>query len=252
MAGVPVLSPSVGLRRHCLYCTARERSPCGGMRDSRSLEELDAAHNLPRRILSGTALVTLGDTAPGAYTVLDGWIALADTMADGRMVILQFALPGDVIPLEQQGIRSTRSAIAVGDAMVCGFSRARHKRLLTEDRQYAERYHAVVARELHYAYDHFADAVLSGAAERVLKLIWELGVRSLRRRPTAEDRISAPLTQIQIGMATGLTAVHVSRTLRQLREQRLLTLNGHVITILDPAAVERLAGVSEDTMAMWT
>lgn len=53
-------------------------------------------------------------------------------------------------------------------------------------------------------------------------------------------------------MATGLTAVHVSRTLRQLREQGLLRLADHAITILDPAAVELRADVSEDTMGLWT
>lgn len=237
--------------RQCQYCTARAHSPCGGLRDPQSLESLDAAHNLPRRVASGDAIIAEGDATSSTYTILNGWIAVVDTLANGATVILHFALPGDVVPLELHGERSTRSAIAVGDAIVCSFGRVRHQRLLREDALYSERYQAAIARELHFAYDHFVDVVLSSAAERVLKLLWELAVRSLRRRPTATERIPAPLTQIQIGLATGLTAVHVSRTLRQLREQGLIELSGHAITILDPVAVESLAGVSEDTMAMW-
>ncbi len=248
-----VTSPpaSSGVRRQCLYCAAREHSPCGGVRDLRQLQALDGAHNLPRRIEDGTTLVAEGETTPSVYTVLHGWIALLDLLADGRRVILHFALPGDVIPLELLGPRSARSAVAIGEATVCSFSHARHQRLLVEDPQYAKRYHAAVARELHFAYDHFAEVVVSGAAERVLRLLWELGVRTLRRRPASGERVRAPLTQVQIGLATGLTAVHVSRTLRQLREQGLLEFSGHAVAFLDAAGVERLAGVSEDTLAMW-
>lgn len=248
----PLASPSpAAIRLPCLYCSVRDRSPCGGLRDLRSLERLDQAHTLPRRIASGKAILTEGQAAASTFTVLNGWIALADTLADGRMVILHFALPGDIIPLELQGEGSTRSAFAVGDATVCSFSRAQLQRLRREDPQYAERYLSAVARELHFAYGHFAEVALSSATERVARLLWELGVRSLRRRPTPDDHIPAPLTQIQIGLATGLTAVHVSRTLRQLREEGLIAFAGHAITILDPPAVERLAGVSKETMAMW-
>jgi len=243
-------APGAG-RIQCLYCNARGRAPCGGLRDIGDLEELDAAHNLPRRFPAGAELPIARDSAIGAYTILSGWVALADTLADGRMVIFRFALPGDVIPLEFQTDRTTRAAIAVGDVIICSFSRARHARLLREDPLYAERYHSAVAHELHLAYDHFVNAVVASATERVLDLLWELSVRSLRRRPTAEDRIPAPLTQIQIGLATGLTAVHVSRTLRALREQGLARLANRTIAILDPPAVERLCRTPEEAMAMW-
>lgn len=81
--GLTNTAPAVA-RRHCLYCSARARSPWGGLRDLRSLEELDSAHNLPRRIASGAAIINGGEAAVGVYTVLSGWIALTDTSADGR------------------------------------------------------------------------------------------------------------------------------------------------------------------------
>ena len=42
-----------------------------------------------------------------------------------------------------------------------------------------------------------------------------------------------PLTQELIGDALGLTTVHVNRTLRALREDRLVAIEGKVVTILD-------------------
>jgi CRP/FNR family transcriptional regulator len=241
----------VGVRRQCRYCSVRARAPCGGLRDTNSLERLDLAHTLPRRVAPGATVVAPGERAASTYTVLNGWVALTDTLKDGQMVIHHFALPGDVIPLELLGDQSTRSAVAVGEATVCAFTPASHQRLRREDGLYDARYQAAIARELHYAYDHFADIALASAAERVAKLLWGLAVRSLHRRPLASDLIPAPLNQIQIGLATGLTAVHVSRTLKQLREQDLIAFEDHTIAIHDPHAVERLTGVSEDLMDMW-
>ena len=42
-----------------------------------------------------------------------------------------------------------------------------------------------------------------------------------------------PLTQELIGGALGLTTVHVNRTLRSLREDKLILIDGKRVTILD-------------------
>jgi CRP-like cAMP-binding protein len=50
-----------------------------------------------------------------------------------------------------------------------------------------------------------------------------------------------PLTQAELGECLGLTAVHVNRTLRELRERGLIEFRGHEVKILDPAALARVA-----------
>ncbi len=42
--------------------------------------------------------------------------------------------------------------------------------------------------------------------------------------------------------ALGLTAIHINRTLRQLRERKLLTLRKGSVTIHDLAGLRKLAG----------
>ena len=51
-----------------------------------------------------------------------------------------------------------------------------------------------------------------------------------------------PLTQIDLADATALTPVHVNRTLRQLREARLVDFRSGRVEIGDLAGLERLAG----------
>jgi DNA-binding transcriptional regulator LsrR (DeoR family) len=50
-----------------------------------------------------------------------------------------------------------------------------------------------------------------------------------------------PLTQELIGDALGLTTVHVNRTLRSLREDGLIAIDGKAVTILDFEALSLLS-----------
>ena len=70
----------------------------------------------------------------------------------------------------------------------------------------------------------------------------------LCREPAEGDELPLPLTQEQIGDAIGLTAVHVNRMLRQLRLEKVLTLKGGRMTILDPARFSELALLDVDSV----
>jgi CRP/FNR family transcriptional regulator len=59
--------------------------------------------------------------------------------------------------------------------------------------------------------------------------------------PAGEDNIPVPMTQEEIGDATGLTAVHVNRTMRALVEQGLIARSAGAIRILDAARLSRVA-----------
>jgi hypothetical protein len=50
-----------------------------------------------------------------------------------------------------------------------------------------------------------------------------------------------PLTQELIGGALGLTTVHVNRTFRSLREDKLISVDGKCVTILDFDALSLLS-----------
>ena len=51
-----------------------------------------------------------------------------------------------------------------------------------------------------------------------------------------------PLTQAELADATGLSTVHVNRTLQELRAAGLITLKGRLLTIRDAECLKALAG----------
>ena len=59
-----------------------------------------------------------------------------------------------------------------------------------------------------------------------------------------EAEFECPLTQPVLADALGLTAIHVNRTLRQLRERKLLTMRAGKVEIHDLRGLRQLAGFS--------
>jgi CRP/FNR family transcriptional regulator len=245
-------SPQTRPRLTCRYCPVRDRAPCAALPGDAGAETLEGAHAPLRHVPAGASIFEQGAPSDRSFTLLSGWAALCHTSGEGRTVILHFALPGEVLGFDRHSPIANRSAVAVGDATVCSISRTRQERLEREHPSFDARHKANAGRDLDLAYETLTAMATGSARERIAYLAWDVGSRSLARRPRSGDRIYAPLSQIQVGLATGLTPVHVSRTLRALREERVLTLEDRTLLIHDAAALEHLAGASPEALTRRT
>jgi CRP-like cAMP-binding protein len=79
------------------------------------------------------------------------------------------------------------------------------------------------------------------AIERLAHLLCELSVR-LGAESDEESSFAFPLTQEQIGDALGLTAVHVNRTMHQLRADGLIEIANRYLTIPNIAKLRQAGG----------
>jgi CRP-like cAMP-binding protein len=70
----------------------------------------------------------------------------------------------------------------------------------------------------------------------------ELAERLTLIGQATETEFKCPLSQFVLADALGLTAIHVNRTLRHLRERRLLTLRKGTVIIHDLGTLRKLAG----------
>jgi CRP-like cAMP-binding protein len=78
------------------------------------------------------------------------------------------------------------------------------------------------------------------AEARVAHLFCETHARLVPVGLVKEDGFDWPLTQQDLAEATGLTSVHVNRTLRSLREAGALKVAGRRATIGDLALLQRI------------
>jgi CRP/FNR family transcriptional regulator, anaerobic regulatory protein len=138
---------------------------------------------------------------------------------------------------------------AVTDVTLCPFSRERLAALIVEHPRLAAMLLALAVAGRVALADRLASIGRTSARARVSSLLCEI-YRRLRRLGLAEnDAIQLPLTQEDIGDATGLTAVHVNRMMRGLAEDGMIDRIGGQLVILDEARLcEEANYVDRDTL----
>ena len=80
------------------------------------------------------------------------------------------------------------------------------------------------------------------AYERIAHLLYEMLVRYRMVGLTTDETLEFPITQTDLADATGMTPMHVSRTIQKLRDDKLITLKAKTLTILDPERLKQVAG----------
>jgi CRP-like cAMP-binding protein len=182
-----------------------------------------------------------GDAPTEVFQLFDGWAFRYKVTRDGRRQILSFVLPGDLIDLPLLNVERTSHAVkALTPISVCVFNRSELADFIYADPQRARRAGSISAAQGAEAEEHLLDLGQRPAFERIARLLGHLAAQ-LRKRGLAEGGgCRLPLTQAHIADATGLTAVHVGRTLREMRRSNLLNLAQGWLTIHDP---ERLRAI---------
>ena len=188
-------------------------------------------------------LIEEGDNPRVVILVLEGWAIRYKVLPDGKRQIVAILLPGDLCDIH----------IFILDHMDHGIS------MLTDGKVARIPQNAMlaviderpaIARALWWA-TLVDEAVLRewlvnvggrDAYSRVAHLICELHVRMSNVGLVTEGLMSLPLTQEHLAQALGLTAVHVNRMLRRLRQSSLITFKAFRLQILDLNGLVAAAG----------
>lgn len=206
-----------------------------------------------RKIDAGRDLFSIGSDGRTIFNLLDGWVAIYTLLEDGRRQIVQFALPGAILGvLPSRRAPATVGAQALTDVVVSVIplaTLASHSRLQPEIGIHLAQ---SLAHDCNLAFDHLTSIGRRSARERVAHLLLELFTRYRAQWPgNRSEEMVLPLTQEQIGDATGLTFVHVNRVLSALRKEGIVQFHYRRLTILDPDRLIEVAGVDPEIAISW-
>ena len=248
-----VVQSLLALRSSCDYCAARPLGLCGALGHGEAFGELRDARRAMRFVDAGEAVYRQGEPCGDALNLVTGWLALHQDLGDGRRMVLRFLVPGAIVGHQTASLPTmTHGATALTNASLCVLPAARLAYLRARHSDLNERYLWMLERDSLLTTDHLIAIGRRDARERVAGLLMELAVRSTgRARFAAGDTVAMPLTQVLIGEATGLTAVHVNRTLRGLREAGVLDFRDRQLEILDPDRSAAIADLGEDLLRLW-
>ena len=234
----------------CDGCRARSESLCAALSDVGSTV-VPSFRIAEQSFPAGHDIVAQGDSGHDFCVIVDGWAVLYELLEDGSRQILDFLLPGSVAGFQPDGeAQSPHYVQALTDVRACRFSTARFLDAATSNPALALRLAAIASRSHYRSLRRLTLIGRRTAKARVAELLFDLHQRVRRLSlSSCEDGISLPLTQEHIGDALGLTNVHVSRMLRELREEGVLVLKRGVLRLLDPGRLIEIVGDGDQRCA---
>ena len=187
-------------------------------------------------------LIREGEEPKYVHLMVDGWACRYKTLPDGRRQVVAFFVPGDFCDLNVYILRQMDHSIgAITRLAVADISPEDMNNLTTHHPRITQGlwWESLVQHAIQREWT--LNLGQRTAYERIAHLFVELFLRLRTVGLTRNGSCDFPLTQVDIADATGLTPVHVNRTLQELRRDELIVLERKQLEIPD---LKRLTDVA--------
>ena len=198
----------------------------------------------------GTILKSEGDETHARLYVAEGWLAASKSLEDGHQQIIEFILPGETFdPTASDGKTSFVQVEALCDAVIAPIDQTAWAQWIHEDPTLRKvirlRDVAAQARQS----ERMLRLGRASAETRIAYVLIELCMRVSGDASECNATFYVPLTQQQIGDFTGLSSVHVCRTLRRLNRAGVIKTGEHMcILIKNQPALAQIAQIDIDVL----
>ena len=179
-------------------------------------------------------LISEGDKPRYVHLVLDGWACRYKQLPDGKRQIVSLFVPGDFCDVNVYILKAMDHSIGAITRVKVAMITPEEMNLLTAERPRITQalwWHELVTTAVQREWT--LNLGQRTAYERLAHLLIELYLRLKVVGRSSDGRCDFPLTQNDLADATGLTSVHVNRTLQELRHDGLIELERKQLHILD-------------------
>lgn len=196
-----------------------------------------------RTFKPGHEMIHEGQANASAFILSEGWACSYKLLPNGGRQIVDFQIPGDFLGLRSILFRTSDHSIeamtrieaseVLASDVLAAFTNS--PRLATAVLWAASRDEAMVV-------EHLVDIGRRSAEERMAHFLLELGARLKLVGVGDRTGFDCPLTQYHLADAMGLSAVHVNRVLRHLRDDGLVTFQKGRVVFDDFDRMKDVAG----------
>lgn len=193
-----------------------------------------------RTVSGGGTIYAQEDEARFIYQVESGVVCTATPRTDGRRVIHDFYLRGEIFGLEL-GSQHHCSAEAIGETQVVQCPRSRIEGTVGEDEEMARALHLCLLQERDQTAERSACLMYGSAFERLAYFLLDMASRAPARGP-----FELLMSRYDIADHLGLSSETVSRTFSVFRKHGLIATRGRQVTLLDDR-IRRRAGAASSS-----
>lgn len=195
---------------------------------------LQRISKVTRTIAPRRDLIREGEKPQFVHLIVEGWACRYKTLPDGRRQVVAFFVPGDFCDLNVYILKHMDHSLgAITRIAVADISREEMDTLTTNHPRITQAllWESLVNNAIQREWT--LNIGQRTAYERISHLLIEMYVRLDTVGLTQNGSCDFPLTQNDLADATGLTAVHVNRTLQELRRDGLIQLERKRLNIPD-------------------
>ena len=195
-----------------------------------------------QRAGSGEDLISEGDPVDSVRVVLSGWLCRYKVLEDGRRQIVNFIFPGETCDAHAFLLSVMDHSIATMTPVVYSeIKRARFEGLMAGHRTLAEAFWCETLLSNAIQREWAINLGRRIALERVAHLFCEIFERLRPVGLIEGNSCIMPVAQMDLADATGLSAVHLNRTVQELRASGLIVLRERTLTVNDLDALKDVA-----------
>lgn len=210
------------------------------------LRALAKATAKPRKIPGKRDLIREGDRPGPCFVMLEGWACKYKVLPSGTRQILAIMMPGDSCDLHVGVLAEMDHSIqTITPSMVAKIEQAEVLELMNHPGVVKAMYTAQLVDE------GILRAWITSMGRRtsregVAHLMCELYVRARNVGLTDGESVTLPLSQVLLADSLGMTAVHLNRVVKELRELGAMELRCGKLIITDAAKMVDAAGFDEN------
>ncbi len=199
--------------------------------DNLDVDELRGLYRLASKVAfpAGRIIFSEDEPADNVFGLFKGYVRLYKGTAKGDRQIVAFAVPGDLLGMPLNAEHSC-SADAIGDVILCRFSRAEFSNFIITKPRAMRRLIEFASRELDMAQRLLSMVGNISAEERLATFLLDWRNRLTCTEP-ASDLVPLPMFRRDIADFLGLTPETVTRTLARLEARKLIRVvpNGVIL-----------------------
>ena len=198
-------------------------------------------------IQAGSTILMEGSNSPHVYTVLAGMGTRYKTLENGKRQVINFLFPGDFTGLQAALMGEMKHSVdATTDMVLCAFRRSDLWNLFRAHPERAFDLTWIAAVEEHFLGETIASLGQRDATQRVAWAMVRIHAR-LRAVGLAKDEsVPLPFRQQDLADALGLSLVHTNKTLKVLKDRRIMTWHDGRLTIKSLQALAQIAMIDPD------
>lgn len=229
------------LKAACGECSLRSLClPLGlGADDMRSLESVVKSH---RKLNKGDFLYRAGDPFHALYAIRSGSTKTCEIAADGSVQITSFHLPGELLGIDAISSEQHHcDVIALETTEICELPFVKLETLARELPGLQHQLFRIMSREIMEEESQLLMLGRMKAEERLAAFLLSISKRYQRLGYSPSD-LHLPMSRQDLGDYLGLALETVSRLFSRFQEDKLITVQGRNIKLLN---VTRLKDVTE-------